>query len=266
MTRTDKENSASVDAPPPPAAPGTLKHASAKRPTEVVADIAPVSVPRTRKRALAESTADNSCVDQLVTKAKHAIKRRCAEMGIRRFASLSAKHAKEASGPLADVVARPIHKHSSASRKYPEFSAPDSESSDPASEATIILLSSEAGTPEDVGIAPRVCATPSADSTALESQITLVAPSSPPLLPSHVDCDVPLCALPPPPFKPGILAPTPANDDDMPSTYAELAEWLLGVEKKYSLDLKSGMSRHPELSSRMRPILVDWLMEVSTDY
>ncbi|KAJ2822501.1 G1/S-specific cyclin-E2 [Coemansia furcata] len=52
----------------------------------------------------------------------------------------------------------------------------------------------------------------------------------------------------------------------MPSTYADLATWLFNVEKKYSLDLKDGMSRHPELSSRMRPILVDWLMEVSTDY
>ncbi|KAJ2863775.1 G1/S-specific cyclin-E2 [Coemansia aciculifera] len=270
MTRENKENTTDVEAPPPPATSGTLKHASVKRHAEVAVEVAPVSATKTRKRALAESTADNGCIEQLVTKAKHAIKRRCAEMGIRRFTSLSsmsAKHAKEAAEPSSSgAVVRPMHKRSSATRKYPEFSAPDIESSDLASDATIILLSSEADAPEDVDIKSRVCATPGADSTALESQITLVAPSSPPLLPSHIDCDVPICALPPLPFRPDILAPTPANDDDMPSTYADLAKWLFSVEKKYSLDLKNGMSRHPELSSRMRPILVDWLMEVSTDY
>ncbi|KAJ1885108.1 hypothetical protein LPJ71_009495, partial [Coemansia sp. S17] len=89
MTRKNKENTTDVDAPPPPATSGTLKHASTKRHVDVAAEEAPVTAVRTRKRALAESTADNGSIEQLVTKAKHAIKRRCAEMGIRRFTSLS---------------------------------------------------------------------------------------------------------------------------------------------------------------------------------
>ncbi|KAJ2497963.1 G1/S-specific cyclin-E1, partial [Coemansia sp. RSA 2052] len=274
MASKSKENVDTLTVPPPPplaGTSGTLKHTTAKQHTEVV-EAAPVPAVKTRKRALAESTADNGCIEQLVTKAKHAIKRRCAEMGIRRFASLSsmsAKHANEATMALPDNAAdRRLHKRSSAPRKYPEFSAPDTESADLASDATIILLHSEPDAPEEADIKPRVSMTPGAGSAAaLESQMTLVAPSSPPLLPVHLDSDLPACALLlPPPFKPDILAPTPANDEDMPSTYAELAKWLFSVEKKYSLDLEHGMSRHPELSSRMRPILVDWLMEVSTDY
>ncbi|KAJ2747396.1 G1/S-specific cyclin-E2 [Coemansia sp. BCRC 34301] len=253
---------------------GTLKHTAAKQHAEVPEAAPLVSAVKTRKRALAESTADNSCIEQLVSKAKHAIKRRCAEMGIRRFASLSSmstKHAKEATRLLPnDAAVRRLHKRSSAPHKYPEFSAPDADSTDLASDATIILLPSDTGEPEQAGIRPRVCMTPSAGSTTnLESQMTLVAPSSPPLLPAHLDGDLPSCVLLPSlstPFKPDVLVPTPANDEDMPSTYAELAQWLFSVEKKYSLDLERGMSRHPELSSRMRPILVDWLMEVSTDY
>ncbi|KAJ2889834.1 G1/S-specific cyclin-E1, partial [Coemansia aciculifera] len=285
VSTSTKENIDALVAPSPPPAgtSGTLKRATVKQHAEVAKVAAPVvSAAKTRKRALAESTADNSGIDQLVSKAKHAIKRKCTEMGIRRFASLSsmsAKHAKEAkrSPHSNDTAAHAMHKCSSAPRKYPEFSALDTDGTDLASDATVILLSSEADAPEEeeLIIRPRISLTPGRGSsvTALESQMTLVAPSSPPLTPAHLDSDLPICALLPPPppltanaFKPKILALTPAKDEDMPSTYADLTKWLFSVEKKYQLDLEHGMSRHPSLSSRMRPILVDWLMEVSTDY
>ncbi|KAJ2818566.1 hypothetical protein GGI24_005059, partial [Coemansia furcata] len=153
MTRKNKENTTDVDALQPLATSGSLKRVSGKRHAEeVAAETAPPSAVKTRKRALAESTADNECIEQLVTKAKHAIKRRCAEMGIRRFTSLSSmstKHAKEAAETLDDAVVRPMHRRSSATRKYPDFSATDTESTDLASDATVILLSSEADAPED---------------------------------------------------------------------------------------------------------------------
>ncbi|KAJ1731632.1 G1/S-specific cyclin-E1, partial [Coemansia biformis] len=55
---------------------------------------------------------------------------------------------------------------------------------------------------------------------------------------------------------------------DACETYTELSDWLRGVEQRHGLGLglELGLSRHPELSGRMRPILVDWLMEVAADY
>ncbi|KAJ2330895.1 hypothetical protein GGH92_009395, partial [Coemansia sp. RSA 2673] len=267
----DRTNADAPVALPPPPAAATLKRVPVKQHAhQAQAPVPTVAAKKTRKRALAETT-DSGCIEQLVTKAKCAIKRRCAEMGIRRYASLSsmsAKHANDAGRKPDDVADRLTHKCPSGPRKYPEFSAPDSESTDPASDATIILLPSEDDAPEDDILDVFECLAkpaPAADSIALESQITLVAPSSPPPLAAHSDSSLFACA-PLPPLKPLVLAPTPADDKDLPSTYEALAEWLFAVEQKYSLGLECGMARHPELSSRMRPILVDWLMEVSTDY
>ncbi|KAJ2078073.1 G1/S-specific cyclin-E1 [Coemansia sp. RSA 988] len=207
--------------------------------------------PVVRKRAIAE-VEDSSCTVRLPGEAKMAIKRGCAEMGIRKHASLSSmatKHAHAAKRQSIDS-SRAACKRASTTKKPSRLEPQGIKMSEPSSEATVILLPSDAGRYE------KDSATDIADSVSLESQITLVAPSSPArlgpeLLPSE-----------PPDFEPE----TPCADGDLSSTYDELDEFLRHVEQELGTGLKRGLARHPDLSRRMRPILVDWLMEVAADY
>ncbi|KAI9504976.1 G1/S-specific cyclin-E2 [Coemansia spiralis] len=229
----------------------------------------------TRKRAL-EEIADNDVIESFVDKAKKAIKRGCAEMGIRKYASLSsmsANHTRTACHKQSDSrPQRPTRKRSCISRKPSAHDSYEIKDIDPSSEATIILLPSDSEAKDDdeealgASISHSFGGADLDDSTLLESQITLVAPSSP-IHPSVQDIDD---SNPLPPSGThvfGTYVPAlAAADDDYPSTHEELAEWMLEIERQYALRLDKGLSRHPELSSRMRPILIDWLMEVAADY
>ncbi|KAJ2855477.1 G1/S-specific cyclin-E2, partial [Coemansia erecta] len=221
-----------------------------------------------RKRALEESNeyvSSNSFVD----KAKQAIKRRCTEMGIRKYVSLSSMATKHAHAACAKKDKRA----NDLPRKPSVYDRPEARDTDPSSEATMILLPSEYGVQEEDGDDERDadverCRGADLDeSSLLESQITLVAPSSPLRLPSHDVTDI---GTQPSSdvhdmFAPKIQSLTP-QEEDFPDTCEGLASWLLDIEREYALGLDRGMARHSELSGRMRPILVDWLMEVAADY
>ncbi|KAJ2506668.1 Cyclin-A2 [Coemansia sp. RSA 2049] len=237
------------------------------------------SKPTKQHKRVLEETNENTAVENLVDKAKQAIKRRCTEMGIRKYASLSsmsAKHIHKARGKRGEHAEIPAQKTSSTKLPHKPAAVHDcfeARDADPSSEATIILLSSEVGEEADRPDTLRKdkphCkgSLDLDDSSLLESQITLVAPSSPFHPSSHDVGDI--GTLPPSEvhdlFVPAIQALTPL-EEDLPDTYEELAEWLLDTEREYSVGLDRGISRHPELSGRMRPILVDWLMEVAADY
>ncbi|KAJ2794876.1 Cyclin-A2 [Coemansia guatemalensis] len=206
--------------------------------------------PVMRKRTIAE-VEDGSCAVQVPGEAKMAIKRGCAEMGIRKHASLcsmSTKHTRAAKRQSTDS-SRAACKRASTTQKPSRREAHVIKKPELTSEATVILLPSDADCREKdaAGVA---------DSVSLESQITLVAPSSPArlgpeLLPSE-----------PPDFEPE----APCANDDLSSTHDELDDYLRHVEQKFGTGLECGLARHPDLSRRMRPILVDWLMEVAADY
>ncbi|KAJ1668212.1 G1/S-specific cyclin-E2 [Coemansia sp. RSA 1813] len=225
------------------------------------------------KRTL-EVSNENSSADNFVDKAKRAIKRRCTEMGIRKYASLSSMSAKH-THVACDKQDR---RASRLPRKPPTHDYLEARDTDPSSEATIILLPSEYGVQgeeeeggeEQEGKADIIERYKSADldeSSLLESQITLVAPSSPFRLQSHDVADI--STLPSSEahdvFVAAVQALTPP-EEDFPDTCEDLAGWLLDIEREYALGLDRGIARHPELSGRMRPILVDWLMEVAADY
>ncbi|PIA14290.1 hypothetical protein COEREDRAFT_88798 [Coemansia reversa NRRL 1564] len=204
-----------------------------------------------RKRAFAK-VEDSPCAVQLPGEAKIAIKRRCAEMGIRKHSSLSSMSTKHtrAAKRQSTVSSRSACKRSSTTKKPSGLEACELIKSELSSEATVILLPSDGvGHEKDA-------ATCVADSVSLESQITLVTPSSPArlgpeLLPSE-----------PPDFEHEALC----ADDDLSSTHDELEDFLRHVEREFGTGLECGLARHPDLSRRMRPILVDWLMEVAADY
>ncbi|KAJ2662162.1 Cyclin-A2 [Coemansia sp. RSA 1199] len=189
---------------------------------------------RTRKRSFVD-VADGACAENFVGKAKRAIKRGCTEMGIRKYASLSSMTASHQS----NGASHPSHKRACATRKSPARV-------EPSSEATIIVLG-----PEDDD---------SADAVVLESQLTIVEPSSPV---RELGCDD-VFASEEPDLEP--VALPLMNAEDMPGTFAELSDWLRSVEGQCATGLAGGLARHAELSARMRPILVDWLMEVAADY
>ncbi|KAI8319847.1 hypothetical protein GQ54DRAFT_292257, partial [Martensiomyces pterosporus] len=216
-----------------------------------------------RKRVLDEITENGAIDTSFVDKAKQAIKRGCTEMGIRRYASLSSMTAKHASAATSST--KNARKQIQRPRNRKHLEAQRASNAEPSSEATVILLPSDDASGMQEPVESAACTmdvrsnsapTPplfSADPAGLESQITLVAPSSPLHLLAQIDADEAGPAL-------------SLTDEEMAETYAELAEWLLSTEQKHSVDLECGLARHPSLSSRMRPILVDWLMEVAADY
>ncbi|KAJ2711513.1 G1/S-specific cyclin-E1 [Coemansia spiralis] len=201
---------------------------------------------KARKRPVAEVDGDAGA-EQLVGKAKVAIKRRCAEMGIRKYASLSS---------MASTHARTADRKDEAAEAHKRAGAAKAELS---SEATVVVLSSDECDDDDED--EQAAAAAAAD-VLLESQLTVVAPSSPVRLLGRAD------AL-------SDAASASGDEDDCEpaeissptaETYTELCDWLRGVERRHGLGLELGLARHPELSGRMRPILVDWLMEVAADY
>ncbi|KAJ1849859.1 Cyclin-A2 [Coemansia sp. RSA 2708] len=186
-----------------------------------------------RKRSFVET--DDGGVEQFVGKAKMAIKRGCTEMGIRKYASLSsmtASHQSKAENSGKDAARKGAH----PARKP---------LAEPSSEATIIVLESEDRAVEE--------------EVVLESQITVVEPSSPISVRAY-ECDdtEPEKAIP----HESTLDPKPELED----TYADLGTLLRKVERRCATGLAGGLARHSALSARMRPILVDWLMEVAADY
>ncbi|KAJ2779099.1 G1/S-specific cyclin-E1 [Coemansia javaensis] len=266
---------------------------------------------KTRKRPIADVDADAGAgAEQLVGRAKAAIRRRCAEMGIRKYASLasmSATHAGTAGCKGAGA----------ALRRPPGLEA----RTEPSSEATVVVLSSDEDEGEDEddhGEEVR------REEAGLESQLTIVAPSSPVRPAERTDSEagnetvvdpectvLDECAAADPKFaalnecavvdpERTVLGECAAvdpklavldeyaqeeeeeeeeeedcgglYDDELvcgectPEAYAELSEWLCGIEERHGAGLEGGLARHPELSGRMRPILVDWLMEVAADY
>ncbi|KAJ2726692.1 G1/S-specific cyclin-E2 [Coemansia sp. Benny D115] len=309
----------------------------------------------TRKRAL-EEIVENGALEQFVDRAKKAIRRGCAEMGIRKYASISAmaataeKEAMQKTGKkqaiekpvldvdenkepveddnkpktlakdtkergtvltekkpalesdkassvidtdtlvkdgeaLADITSSSCDTNTSTKsrsktrakakplRRYPPFDTREaSRAAGLSSEATVVILSSEANVheanedeyDEEANISVLTARaseyedTSFEDPSCLESQLTLVAPSSPILRSSLIGEDLPESAI-------QTKFDSGANDD-LPITYGELAELLFEMEQKYCTGTGDGLMRHPKLSGRMRPILVDWLSEVAADY
>lgn len=229
-----------------------------------------------RKRAL-EETNTNGPVEDLVANAKRAIKRKCAEMGIQKHTSLAAKPATVDTRnevPVARRVKRvagalnpkknPFTEHAYNSLLGKTMVAGPELSS----EATVVSLPSEGIIPYDEEGdttlfepgTPRL--PPHYDDELLDSQLTLIAPSSPILSPRAEKPEEEVCR-----FVPKVRKLTSCKGvEEAPKTYEELGQWMHKQERRYIPSLEQGISRHPELSAKMRPILVDWLMEVATDY
>ncbi|KAJ1889884.1 G1/S-specific cyclin-E1 [Kickxella alabastrina] len=260
-------------------------------------------------------------MDQFVDKTKRAIKRGCAEIGIRKYASLSsmsAKHTKTAGAapaepaatntiakPTADsafvfasvlTASQPLAAESTATqtthaarkpsgslRKYPAFDTREASTQELSSEATVILLHSDYTVQEDdedeeeeeekgnvsIGISTTNTSTYkrfTAGASVLESQMTIIAPSSPIRLPALVEGEETF-ETEASQFSVKALQPVVITEyTDLSETFTDLAELLFSIEGKYNVGLEVGLSRHPKLSLRMRPILVDWLSEVAADY
>ncbi|KAJ1945701.1 Cyclin-A2 [Linderina pennispora] len=189
-----------------------------------------------RKRARADSDRQDGC---FVETAKKAIKRGCTELGIKKYASLSSMH--EAHGSKRQSSSK---KQSNGRRLVRGHTY----TGDLSSEATVVALPSDDAASEDIET--------SSENTdcGLESQLTLIAPSSPPRIFEALDKDE------------AEGAERERSGPELAETYTPLLAWLLEIEAKHASGLSSGLMRHPELSARMRPILVDWLMEVAADY
>ncbi|KAJ2549320.1 G1/S-specific cyclin-E1, partial [Coemansia sp. RSA 1933] len=288
---SNKENTAALDADLGPSLHSLAKHTATAPSTRSVvktkaslrggdasknASVANVKSTKRHKRALEQSD-ENVPANSLVDKAKQAIKRRCTEMGIRKYASLSSISVKHAHATCEKQDKR----GNGLLRKPPAHDHLDAKDADPSSEATIVLLPSEYDIQEEAEdgsgddgnskgeacIGQRYKDTLLDESSLLESQITLVAPSSPFRLAPHdvADSSILLSSEIHDMFEPAIQELTPPAED-FPDTCEDLADWLLDIEREYALGLDRGIARHPELSGRMRPILVDWLMEVAADY
>ncbi|KAJ2454407.1 Exocyst complex component S5 [Coemansia sp. RSA 2336] len=182
---------------------------------------------RPRKRTLAETDSD---VEQFVDKAKVAIKRGCTEMGIRKYASLSSMSA--------------THQTQAAPRRRTGKSRHPARN-ELSSEATIVVLPSE----DDYG---------EEEPVELESQLTTIEPSSELDEPDDSSLDT------------SDRKTSKKAQDSRGDEWLEELDGLNGllrdVERQCATGLAGGLKRHPELSGRMRPILVDWLMEVAADY
>ncbi|KAJ1934745.1 hypothetical protein GGF37_006254, partial [Kickxella alabastrina] len=240
------------------------------------------------KRGLCE-VPDNACMDQFVDKTKRAIKRGCAEIGIRKYASLSsmsAKHAKTAGAapaepaatntsakPTADsafafasvlTASQPLAAESTATqtthaarkpsgslRKYPAFDTREASSQELSSEATVILLHSDYTVQEDdedeeeeeekgdVSIGISTANTSiykgfTAGASVLESQMTIIAPSSPIHLPALVEGEETF-ETKESQFSIKALQPVVITKyTDLSETFTELAELLFSIEGKYN--------------------------------
>ncbi|KAJ1935128.1 Cyclin-A2, partial [Linderina macrospora] len=194
-----------------------------------------------------------------VETAKRAIKRGCTELGIKKYASLSS---------MNDAHAQPLttkHHTYSGRRLTRAHKRSAYSSADLSSEATVIVLPSEEDSlqeeeeeEEEVAVkagARGVC--------RLESQMTMVEGSSSPLG-IFEQLDIPETQETVSEKK--LIELSRLSDKELADTYAPLCEWMLEIEAKHASKLTFGMERHPDLSSRMRPILIDWLMEVAADY
>ncbi|KAJ2843786.1 Cyclin-A2 [Coemansia brasiliensis] len=155
-------------------------------------------------------------------------------MGIRKYASLSSMSA--------------THQRQAAPRRHTGKSRHPARS-ELSSEATIVVLPSE----EDYEEEP----------VELESQLTTIEPSSELDEPDAIN----ISTLDSKQSSTKELDRKKLKKEDGYLEELDALNTLLrGVEQQCTTGLAGGLKRHPELSGRMRPILVDWLMEVAADY